>query len=238
MKALFIAVVYQPLYNGLVFLMDILPWADAGVVVVLFTVLIKLILFPLSQKAVKTQLQMKGLEGRLNEIKKKYEKDAEGKARAMMDLYKNEGINPFSGILLILIQIPIILALYFIFLRGGLPVINTDLLYGFVSVPTVDMEFLGLLNIAEKSFILALAAGISQFFQVRLAMPKLAASSGQKSFKEDLVRSMNLQMRYVMPVIVFFISFSISGAVALYWTTSNIFAIGQELYARKNRLKI
>lgn len=233
MKALFHEVIYQPLYNGLIFLMDVIPWADAGIAVILFTVLVKLVLFPLSRKAVETQLKMKQLEGDLNLLKEKYKDNKEEQARAVLGFYKEKGVNPFSGIILLFIQLPIIFALYYIFYKGGLPVVNESLLYSFVAVPTVDMSFLGLVDIAQKSVILALLAGVTQYFQIRFSMPLPPPRTDKATFQEDLARSMNFQLRYIMPIFVTFIAYSISGAIALYWTTSNVFAIGQELYLRR-----
>ena len=237
-SSFFSVTLYQPLYNGLVFLMDVLPFADVGVVVILFTIIIKLILFPLSKKAVTTQLRMRQLTPELEEIKNKYKDNKQEQAKRTMEIYKENGINPFSSIILIFIQLPIIFALYYVFLRSGLPNINMDLLYSFIPVPeNVSMLFLGIINIAEKSWFLAIAAAITNFFQIRFSMPKYVPKKRKKgeapSFKDDLAKSMNIQMRYIFPVVVLFIAYSISGAIALYWTTSNLFIIGQELVIRK-----
>jgi len=225
---------YEPLYNGLIGLMSLIPWADVGVAIIIFTFLVKLILFPLSQKAVRTQAKMKKLEPRINEIKQKYKDKAEQAAKTM-ELYKEEKLNPFSGILTLFIQIPIIFALYFIFLRGGLPEINTEILYSFIKVPTnINMSFLGLLDVTEKSFFLALLAGATQFFQARLASPKVGPKKENPTLGEDFARSMSLQMKYVFPFIVFIIAYNISAAIAIYWATSNLFMIGQELYVKRS----
>ena len=225
--------IYVPLYNGLVFIIGVVPWIDVGVAVIVFTVIVKLILFPLSYKSIRTQANMKLIEPELNEIKLKYASNKQLQAEQTMALYRAKGINPFSGFFLILIQLPIIFALYSIFLHSGLPHINIDMLYSFVKIPDlINMKFLGIIDVAQKSFILSLAAAITQFFQIRYSMPKPAASTGQASFKQDLARSMSFQMRYVLPVIVFFISYSISAAIALYWSVSNLFAIAQEIYVR------
>lgn len=231
---LFSVVLYNPLYNGLVFFIDVLPYADVGFAVIALTVLVKLILFPLSIQAVKTQMLVRKLEKPLKDLKEKYKSNREELARKTMALYKEEGVNPFSSILVILIQIPIILALYWVFFRGGLPMVNTDILYSFIPVPeVVNMEFLGLIDMGGRSAILALLAGISQFFQARYALPPLKKREENASMKDDLMRSMHLQMRYVLPVIVVVISYTISAAIALYWATSNLFSIGQEIYMRK-----
>jgi membrane protein insertase Oxa1/YidC/SpoIIIJ len=104
-----------------------------------------------------------------------------------------------------------------------------------VSQPeNINMNFLGLINITGKSLLLALLAGVSSFFQIRLSVPAITPSqSNTPAFQNDFARSMNLQMRYFFPIIVFFISYSISGVVALYWFTSNIFTIIQEKYVRR-----
>jgi len=235
-SAFFNATVYNPLYNGLVILMNAIPWADVGVVVIIFTIIVKLVLFPLAQKSVKTQVAVRAIDPELKRIREKYKNNREEQARKTMDLYKKHGINPFSGFVLILIQLPIIFALYFIFLRGGLPMINTEILYSFVTVPTsVDVEFLGILNVFDRSIVLALLTGISQYVQGKLVMPKPQPRKKGKavSLKDDMARSMQLQMRYVMPVIVAVIAYTLPAIVAIYWTTSNIFTIFQEIFVRK-----
>ncbi|MFA6338528.1 MAG: YidC/Oxa1 family membrane protein insertase [Candidatus Paceibacterota bacterium] len=226
---------YKPLYNGLIFLLYILPsWADVGIAIVLFTCLVKLALFPLSQKSIKTQIKMKEVEPEMAAIKEKFKDNKEEQARQMMEIYKNKKINPFSGILVLFLQIPIILALYFIFFQGGLPIIDSGMLYNFIPKPEfVNMNFLGILDVSKKSAILAFLAGITQYMQARL-MPSPQKKPGVEStFQDDLARSMNLQMKYVFPVIIFMIAWNISGAVALYWATSNLFMVGQELYVRR-----
>lgn len=234
-KHVFGLLVYEPLYNGLIFLMGVLPWADAGVSVIIFTFLVKLALFPISLKAVRSQLQMKAIQEDIDALKEKHKNDKQAHAQAMMTLYREKGINPFGSVFLALVQIPIILCLYYIFYSGGLPVVRVDLLYPFVSVPLVNMHFLGLIDISKKGIlILSVLVAVSQYFQVRFAMPVLPKSSSDgTSFKNDFARTLNLQMRYILPVFLGFASYYIAGAVSLYWITSNLFAIGQELYVRR-----
>jgi len=240
MISFFHSVFYTPLYNGLIFLLNFIPWYDLGIAVVVFTFLVKLVLYPLSKKSVVTQFKMKQIEPELKAIKEKYKNNAQEQAKRTMDFYREKGINPFAGILLILIQIPIIFSLYFIFYNSGLPELRHDLLYSFIKLPpAVNMHFLGLIDISKQSTLLAIFAGVSNFFQIRLSVPSAKPlADGQKpSFQDDLARSMNIQMRYVLPVVVFLISFTISGAVALYWTTSNLFMMGQEIFVRRKLKK-
>ncbi len=226
-SALYNGIIARPFYNGLVFLIKTLPFFDAGVIVVIFTVIIKLILLPLSIKASRAQLQMRGIEKDLNAIKEKYKDNKEEQSRKTIDYYKEKGINPFASFLILIIQLPIIIGLYQVFRKSGLPIINSALLYPFVSAPhIVNMIFLGFINIADKSLLLAVIAGVSAYFQFSIATPP---SEGQG----DMAKAMAVQMKYFFPILVVFISYSISASVALYWITSNIFAILQELYIRK-----
>ena len=95
------------------------------------------------------------------------------------------------------------------------------------------MNFLGFIDVSKKSIMFAVLAGATQFFQIKYSLPPMKERTGKASLKEDLARSFHIQMRYVMPIIVFSIAYAISAAVAIYWTTSNLFAIGQEIYVRK-----
>ena len=208
-----------------------LPIFDAGVIVIVFTILVRFIMFPLSKKAVHTQVKMAEIGPALAKIKEDYKDRLEEQARITLALYKEKGVNPFSGILVIIIQIPIIFALYQIFLH--FPEVNPDLLYSFVTRPThFDTTFLGFLDITEKSVTIALFAAISTFYQFKLSISGQQAPKGN-SFGDNLTRSMQTQMKYVFPVIVFFISYSISGAIALYWLTTNLFSIAQEITIRR-----
>jgi YidC/Oxa1 family membrane protein insertase len=233
---------YNPLYNGLILLLSWLPSPDVGVAVILFTALVKFFLFPLSRKAVSTQLKLREFEPELAALKVKYKDNREKQAQKMLALYRNNGINPFSGILLVIIQIPIIFALYFIFLKGGLPSIDTSLLYSFVAAAVerisdpINMDFFGFMDIGKPQWILAVLAGITQFAQVQFSLPKMEKVENP-TFKDDMSRSINMQMRYILPIFITIIAWKLSGAVALYWITGNLFTIGQEIYLKRTMKK-
>jgi len=232
MMALLKTVFYVPLYNGLIFFIDIIPGASAGAAVIALTILIKLILFPLSYKASKFQYEMKAHEADINRLKERYKDDRQAQGKAILEFYKEKGINPFAGILPLFIQIPIVIALYYVFYKGGLPSVDAALLYSVVPVPEVSMIFLGL-DISQKSIILAVLVGVSQLLQGHLAMPPAPAKSEKPSFGDDLARGMQLQMKYVLPIVMAFVAYAVSGAVALYFITSNLFTVCQELYLRR-----
>lgn len=233
---MFSTLFYNPLYNLLVLVIDKIPGGDVGLATIIVTCLVKIILFPLSKQATKTQLKMKLLEPEIQKIKEQYGKNREEFGRKTLEFYRKNELNPFASFFLILIQLPVIIALAYIFISGGLPVIKTNILYSFVSTPVVvSTLFLGLIDVSTRSFILSVFAGLTQFIQIRLSVPvyKKPENQNNPTFSDDLARSMNVQMRYVMPIFMFFISLSVSGAVALYWITGSVFTIFQELYFRK-----
>ena len=235
MLAFFHTIVYQPLYNILILFYNIIPGKDFGISIILITVLLRTVLIPLYKKQIESQKKLQELQPKIKALQEKTKGDKEQQTRQLMELYKEHKTNPFSGCLLVLIQIPIIFALYYVFLKGIK--IDSSMLYSFVHAPAnVNMLFLGILDISQKGLIvLALLAGISQYFQAVL-MPKPATQNkDSKSFQDNLTSSMQTQMKYVFPFVIAFIAYSVSGAVALYWITSNIFAIGQQLYANKKR---
>jgi YidC/Oxa1 family membrane protein insertase len=135
MTSLYNALVYNPLYNVLVFLISAFPALNVGWVIIIFTVFVKLLLFPLSRATIKNQIKMKKLEPKMAELRTKFKGNQQQLSVEMMNLYKTEKTNPFAGIFLVLIQLPILFALYRVFWAGGLPVIHTDLLYSFVTAP-------------------------------------------------------------------------------------------------------
>lgn len=232
---------FDPIYNGLVFLIDTIPNGDVGIAIVLIIAIVKIILLPLSVKAAKTQKLMKEIEPKLKEIKKNIT-DPQEQAKATMALYKESGMNPFSSILVAFLQIPIFIALYLAVSHGGgvaLPAINVDLLYSFVPQPeTVSMLFLGFMDITQKSLPLAIIAGLSQFVHGYFAFPKLEKRdpNAKASMKEDFARSMQVQMKYVMPVMIAFFAYTISAMIGLYFLVSSITSIIQELLVRKHKV--
>ena len=234
---LFNIFLYNPIYNLLVFLITIIPGGDVGVAVILLTIIIKLVLFPVSLTAVRTQMKMKLIEPELKKIQEKFKDQKEKIAQETFAVYRTNKVNPFSSIVVLFIQIPVIFALYFSILKG-LPVIKSDILYSFIHLPEhINMNFLGLIDVSKnKVFILALFAAISQFFQAKLAMPQFKPSntdSKEVSFKDEMMRGMHIQIKYVMPFVTFFIAYSLVSVVAIYWMVSNMFAIGQEYYIRR-----
>jgi YidC/Oxa1 family membrane protein insertase len=235
----FFTLVYDPLYNGLVYLVDIVPAHDMGIAVILLTIFVKIILLPLSRQAIKTQIAMRAIAPEVESIKEKFKDKQEEQARAIFALYRERNIRPFASFFLILIQFPVLFGLYWVFWKGGLPNVDTSILYSFVPPPErVNMDFLGILNMSERSIVLAAFAGLSQMLYARLSMGprKPRAKTDNPSFSADMAHSFDLQARYMLPLIVAGIAYTVSAAIPLYWTASNLFMLAQE-FAMGRRFK-
>src|SRR3989338_1009902 len=246
--------IFRPLYNGLVGIIDVLPWIDLGMAVIIFTVIVKLILFPLSRTSILTQARMKEVEPEMAQLKAKYANDRQVQAMKIMELYKSKGIRPFSGILLLLIQLPILLALISVFYKI-IPDIHPEFLYNFISVPVIKTHFLGLIDLTQKSLILSFITAGAQFFQLYFS-PAVRAQTRQSKttptnvdFSSQLAGSMNKQMKFLLPILAFVSTYWIihsqfpaaAAIIAIYWTVSTLFTLVQELfimyrYSRKVRI--
>lgn len=244
-KSFFSTILYEPIYNGLIFIIDIIPGGNVGLAVIIITLAVKFILVPLSVKSVRTQQTMKQVKPHIDDIKEKYGDDKEKQAQKMMEAYAEHNVNPFAGIIIILVQFPIIIALYYVFLNGGLPEVDTELIYTFVQIPEmINMTFLGT-DLAEKSLILAAIAGGSQYLQTWVSN-KLSSGkkdedtkeSSSKTKKPDSVidefkQNIGSKFTYILPGIVFAISYSFPAVIAVYWATSNFFQALQTVYVNK-----
>jgi YidC/Oxa1 family membrane protein insertase len=238
--------IFKPLYNGLVGLMDLLPWIDVGIAVIIFTIIVKLALFHLSKSSLLTQIKMKEIEPEANQIKHQYATDKQAQALKIMELYKSKGIKPFAGILLLFIQLPILLALLSVFYKI-IPNIHPEFLYSFIGVPIVKTEFIGLIDLTKPSLILAILVGIAQFIQLHFSLaskqykPANAPANASGTPPLDFAASMNKQMKFMMPLLAFASVYWIIPAkfpqaasiIALYWIVSALFTLGQELVIRK-----
>src|SRR3989344_9220150 len=175
LSLLFNTFVYEPLYNGFIFLISITPFHDVGLAVIFLTLFVRLVLLPVTHKTVTSQAKLRHLEPEINRVKKETEHDKQAQAKKIMELYQAHGVNPFSGCLMFLVQTPFILALFWLFNQGLTDGLNTGNLYSFVTLPEeISLLFFGIVDISQKNILIALAAGISQYFQIKLALPPVA----------------------------------------------------------------
>lgn len=229
---IFNTILYQPLLNGLILFYNYLPGHDLGVAVIVLTLIIKALLFPSSITAIKSQLSMARLQPKIRELQAKYKADRAKQSQALMEVYRKEKINPFSGCLPLLLQLPILIALYQVFLKGFSAEILQQNLYSFVPNPGVIVPtFLGVLNLAQPNLYLAIIAGILQYFQIRISTKHQQGQQGQQ--KGPLGNIQN-QMLYIFPIMAVLIIWKLGAIVGLYWVATTIFAIGEQVFvARK-----
>ena len=232
---------YEPIYNLLIFLISVVPFGDLGIAVILLTVLIKTVLIPFTNQVLKDQQSLQKLAPKIEEIKKLANKDKEKEARQMLALYRENKINPFRSIGLVIVQIVILISLYVVFIRG---LEHRDILYSFVQYPEqIKTAFLGLLPLNDKSFLIGLITGLTQFAYTMVSMPKQKKSEGKEikkisdkpSFQAEFKKSFEFQARYVFPILTGIITWTLPAMIGLYWTTANLFSTAQGLLLARAR---
>lgn len=214
-------ILYEPIYKFLVFLYNNIPGHDLGVVIIILTLLIRIILYPLSQKSIKSQMRMAQFKDQIKDIQNKY-KSKEEQSRELMKFYKENKINPFSGCLPLIIQLPILLALYRVFINVLDP--KNGLLLGHT--------FLGIIDLSVSSPILAILAGVSQFFASRLAMKRTVSmpQPGASDKAMNTQKAMSKQMMYFFPILTIFIAWKFPAGLAFYWVVSTLLGLVQDYY--------
>lgn len=250
MSFLFNEFIYRPIYNLLIFVYNTFPLHDFGIAIVIVTVLIKLILVPLSRKQIESQKKMQELQPKIKEVQQKHKNDKEKQTKAIFELYKTHKTNPFSGCLPLILQLVFLIAIYrvlFNISNAGLQV-RSEELYSFVSNPgPINQYFLGIIDLAKTlhlnnltlanvpQLLLILAAAVSQYIQTKMLMGKQVALKNT-SDKEDINQIMSKQMLYMGPLLTLFIGFKFPAGLALYWLVSTLFMIGQQYYLEKQSL--
>jgi len=230
MTELYQIIFYQPILNLLVFFYNIVPGHDIGVAILLLTVLIRLVLYPLNSQSIRSQKALQSLQPKIDELKKKYKDNKQEQGRAMMELYKAEKVNPFSSCLPLLIQLPFLIAVFQVF-RDGLGNGSLDLVYSFISRPeTISPISLGLVDLSVRSIPLALLAGLAQFWQAKMMSTKRPPKKIPGSKDEDMMAIMNKQMIYFMPAITVFFGLTFPGGLTLYWFLTTLLTALQQLY--------
>ncbi|MEK7579674.1 MAG: YidC/Oxa1 family membrane protein insertase [Patescibacteria group bacterium] len=218
MSGLFNTFFFTPLFNFLVFLYSTAAFNDFGIAIILLTLIIRFILSPLSIKTIKSQKALAELQPKIKEIQEKYKADPQKQAQKTMELYRENKVNPFSGCLPLLIQLPILIALYQVSTAGF----------------QADPISLGFIDLTKRNIPLALVAGITQFFQ---AKTNISSQKGQilekKSPNSSPFSAMNQQMLYFFPLITIIISISFPAGLPLYWITTTVFSILEQVYINK-----
>ncbi len=241
--------VYIPIYNLLVFIYDFLPIRDFGVAIIVVTLIIKFLLIPLSRKQIESQKKMTELQPKIKELQKKYKDDKEKQSRALMELYKTNKSNPFSGCLPMIVQLVFLIAIYrvlFNISQANL-LVDGNILYSFIQNPgQIGKMFLGLIDLSTKvnlgnisfseapKIILVILAALSQYFQTKMLMAKQKmAANPQNDDKMDFSQMMSKQMLFLGPLLTLFIGVKFPSGLALYWLVSTVFMIIQQYFLEK-----
>lgn len=234
---------YQPIFNALIYLISVIPGYNLGLAIILLTIILRLILFIPAQRGLESQRKMQEIQPRIKKLQEKYKNQQEKLAQETFALYKEYKVNPFGSCLPMLFQLPVLIALFYV-IKTGLNPDHIHLLYqplqGF-DLTLVNTNFFGLLNLIERNvFVLPLIVAGLQFIQMKLAMAKKQSKQAPKKKKDGtLAKGQEMEtatqmMTYVMPVMLALFTASVPSGVGLYWGTSTMFGIGQQLYVNKN----
>lgn len=228
------AILIQPLLNLLILIYGVLPGHDFGIAIILMTILIRLALWPLASKQLRSQKKLQALQPEITALRKKAKGDKQKENQLLMELYKEKEINPFSACLPVLLQFPFLIAMYFVFNQAihnidktianlYVPVRNLPWIQQIIAHPSLfKPTLLGLVSMAAPSIALAIIAGITQFIQVKMISPKSADTKG------DAQAQTTAMMNYIFPVVTVFIAWRLAAALPLYWIVTNLVTIFQQ----------
>jgi len=246
MIQLFNTILFEPILNFLMATYHYLPPHDLGTSIIVVTIILKLLLFIPSWSSIKSQQAMQEIQPKLDALKKKYENNKEELSRQLLTFYKENKINPLSSCLPVLIQFPILIALYQVFIAVARTHTDTGLLAAdqlehlysglrrfFTDVP-INTVFIGLLDLKAKNYVMAGIAAVLQFWQTRMLMKNSKTTAGTK----NLAQSMSRQMAYTMPIITFIFGASVPSGLALYWAVSTLFQVGQQYMFLRRRKQL
>lgn len=203
------------------------PNISYGLTIILVTVIIRLLLFPLNYKQIKSTVKMNAIQPKIKDIQAKYKNNPQKLQEETMKLYKQEGVNPLGGCLPLLLQWPILIALYFVFMN--LNKLNPDI----AAVSFLGLNLMGTATLSNPgTWILPLLSGATTYFSTKLMQPK-ATDGAQANPQASQATTMNI----AMTGLITWMSFRFSTALVLYWVTNNLFQLGQTLVMNKANQK-
>ncbi len=225
-------ILVNPLFNILLLIYALIPGHDFGLAVIILTILIRLLLWPLVKRQLHHQKAMKELQPEIAKIKAKTKGDRQKESQMMVELFKEKEINPFGSLGLALLQFPILIALFFVLRQITDPGSFGPILYSWVEELKVvadivaqpnsfDPTFLGLVHMAKPNIVLALLAGLAQYAQARQLMPKNTTKTGP-------LANLGFNMTLIFPILTVAIAAQLPSALALYWAASSAVAVIQQ----------
>lgn len=260
---MFDTLIVKPIFNALLYIYSLVPGGDFGIALIIFTVIIRFILYPLVKKQLHQTKMMQKLQPELKKIKERAAGNKQLEATQMMELYKRYGVSPFRSIGILLIQLPIFIGLYqviqiFTMHRDRIAQYTYDSLESFGPIKAIienpdsfNHKMLGFIDLTKTTFsnhgvdiallALAIIAAVTQYIMTKQTMPTgdnnrkfrdimKEAASGKQQDQSDINGAVMQSMAKVMPIMMFFIMISLPGALALYYTISNVVAVAQQHY--------
>ncbi len=240
MGTLFNELLYRPMVNILVLLYENVTFGNLGIAIILLTLVIRVVLFPIFYKTAKHQRISQELQPHIKRIQEEHKDNKANQTKAMMDLYKKHKINPFTPIFLIILQIPIIYALFKVFSHSfadaSLSEEALSALYNFVHPPeSLNFMFLGM-DLKMKSMIVVVIAAVAQFFQGKLSIIKTKKSAEDKTVSQ--AEAMGKQMMYIGPLLTLGLLWNLPAAIGVYWLSTTVFSIIQQVILNRHMDKL
>jgi YidC/Oxa1 family membrane protein insertase len=229
---------YKPLFNLLMLLYVYIPGQDLGLAIIGLTLIIRIILFPSYLKTLQAQQSLKKLQPHIDRVKEEFKHDKTQQSQELVKLYQEHKVNPLGGCLPLIIQLPVLYALYRVFTVGLSNESLTHLYTWFPKVPTtINTTFLAFthmpsltVNLAAPNIYLAILAGIVQLVQ-SLMMKQLQPASSPGD--GGMAKIINAQMIYFFPIFTVFIAWSLPAALSLYWVATTFFMVIQQMIILK-----
>ncbi len=236
---------FRPLYNAVIGLTDIIPGKQIGFGIIVATFLIRLLLLLPNQKALQSQKKMMKLQPELEKIKKQHKGDQARISQETLALWQKHKVSPVGGCLPVLLQLPLLIAIFYV-VREGFTVYQTQHLYPFfanLDLATFNQNFLGFLDLTgiNRTW-LPVVVGLLQFVQLKLSFSMREKKSGKKDvidikangepdlnqIAQDPMKMMNKTMLYIMPLMLAFMTATFPAGVGLYLIVSTLFGIFQQ----------
>ena len=243
-------ILINPILNILIAIYELLTSlhipSALGFSIILLTIVIRLILYPFMHQSIKQQKKMQQLTPHLNKLKEKHKNDAKRLQMEQMALFQQHGVNPASGCLVMIIQIPILIGLYRVLLQAvnsstSLADINKRIYFAGMKLHHLwDTNFFGLSlahtpsqlisQVGVGIMLLAVLTGGLQLLQSKMMMApaEKTPKSEKKSSEPDFATTFQTQSMYLLPVMVGFFSYSLPFGLSLYWNTLTIFGMIQQ----------
>ena len=239
-KKLWTGILYRPIYNILMFLIAMIPGHNLGLAIIILTLIVRTILLAPSQKAMRAQRKMQMIQPMLESIKEKHKGDQQRIAQETMNIWKTHKVSPMGSCLPLLLQFPVLIALFYV-VQKGLNPDNAYMLYttyaGF-SLTDINTSFFGLDLLKKNMYVLPVIVGLLTFAQMKLSThvnkKKDEGKKGEPKKINEMAMTNNI-MSYFMPVMVAVFTASLPAGVGVYWATSTLYGVIQQFFANKSK---